>query len=89
MSNVIYLDEVLVRLCGDFLVIFSSLWATAQITKVRRPDGGLYLALLLAPSTNSAYLGASWRLWKGFAFLRALSSCLQCLPPCFLLLSGR
>ena len=62
MSNVIYLDEVLVRLCGDFLVNLLLLWATAQITKLRRPRWRLVSGAAFGTIYELAYLGASWRL---------------------------
>ena len=68
MSNVIYLDEVLVRLCGDFLVNLLLLWATALITKLRRPRRRLVSGAAFGTIYELAYLGASWRRWKGFAF---------------------
>lgn len=68
MQTVIYLDEVLFRLFGDFLINLLLLWATAQITKIRRPRWRMPCAALLGALYELGYLGSSWRLWKGFAF---------------------
>ncbi len=68
MQTVIYLDEVLLRLLGDFLVNLLLLWATAQITKIRRPPWRMPSAAALGALYEFAYLGSSWHLWKGFAF---------------------
>jgi stage II sporulation protein GA (sporulation sigma-E factor processing peptidase) len=68
MRTVIYLDEVLVKLCGDLLVNLLLFWATAQITKLRRPFWRLLSAAVLGTLYEFGYLGASWGLWRGFAF---------------------
>lgn len=69
MQTVIYLDEVLLRLLGDFIINLLLLWATAQITKLRRPPWRLSLAAFLGTVYELAYLGAVQQLWGGYPFL--------------------